>query len=94
MPDSEDLPGGRRIPPHRKLFIIAAVFIQLAVIWPVYAFFSAAEPLVLGFPLSFAWLIFILLLAFAAMVYLYTQDGRAGLHDDDNEYSKIQEDRR
>ncbi len=77
----EHTPGGirifgRRIPPNRVAFFIVVAFIQLGVIWPLYAVFSSAEPLILGFPLSFAWLIFILLLAFASMVFLYITDYR------------------
>ncbi len=70
---------GHRIPPNRVVFFVLAAFIQVSVIWPVYALFSSPEPFILGFPLSFAWLIFILLLAFAALVYLYITDYR----DDD-----------
>jgi len=67
---------GRVIPTNRVIFFILAIFIQLSVIWPLYAVFSAAEPFILGFPLSFAWLISILLFTFATMIFLYITDNR------------------
>lgn len=65
---------GSTYPNNRKAFVLLAGFIQLGVIWPLYAFFSGAEPFILGLPLSFAWLTLMLILAFAGMVYLYVTD--------------------
>lgn len=65
------------LPRHRRVFLSIMVFVQLGIIWPGYALFSAAEPLILGFPLSFAWLIAMLLLGFAALLMLYVGDNRA-----------------
>ncbi|MCH8567923.1 MAG: hypothetical protein LAT67_06655 [Balneolales bacterium] len=58
----------------RKWFLVAAVFIQLSVLYPVYSWFGAAEPLIAGFPPSFAWIIFVLLLSFLAIILLYRAD--------------------
>lgn len=65
---------GTWYPNNRLVFGLLGLFIQLGVIWPLYAVFSGAEPFILGLPLSFAWLTLMLLLAFAGMVYLYITD--------------------
>ena len=63
-------------PWYRRIFFGVMLIVQLSIIWPGFAFFSAAEPLVLGLPLSFAWLIAMLLLGFAALISLYVMDNR------------------
>jgi len=50
----------------------------LALVWPVYPFFSAATPLVLGVPLSLAWVIGVLLVSFLVLLGLYLYDERRG----------------
>ena len=64
------------LPPHRRAFLIIMIFVQLSIIWPGFALMSAAEPLFFGLPLSFAWLIAMLLLGFAALLMLYFGDNR------------------
>ncbi|MFW6348290.1 MAG: hypothetical protein ACOC2C_06750 [Cyclonatronaceae bacterium] len=64
------------LPRHRRVFLSIAIFVQLSIIWPGFALMSAAEPLVFGLPLSFAWLIAMLLLGFAALLMLYFGDNR------------------
>lgn len=66
----------QNFPWYRRVFFGIMLIVQLAIIWPGFALFSAAEPLILGFPLSFAWLIAMLLLGFAAFVGLYVLDNR------------------
>lgn len=66
----------QNFPWHRRVFFGLMLMVQLSIIWPGFALFSAAEPLILGFPLSFAWLIAMLLLGFAAFVGLYVLDNR------------------
>lgn len=55
------------------LFIIC-LFLQAAVIWPVYSMFADPEPMVLGLPLSFAWMILIILLSFSTMLIFFQFD--------------------
>jgi hypothetical protein len=43
-------------------------------IWPGYSIFSSATPLILGFPLSFAWIIFCTIIGFTALLALYLSD--------------------
>jgi len=63
----------------RLIFIAAMLVTSVAVIWPGHAIFSSATPLILGFPLSFAWIILWVLIGFAAMLGLYLSDS----HDDE-----------
>ncbi len=51
----------------------------LSVIWPGHALFNSATPLILGFPLSFAWIILWVLIGFISLMGLYLFDS----HDDD-----------
>ena len=50
----------------------------LCVIAPVYPVFSTTEPYVLGFPMSFAWVIGALVLSFLAVLFLFFSEDRAG----------------
>lgn len=56
---------------RKIIFISALLLIQLSLIWPVYPVFSDIYPLVFGIPLSFAWVIFILLAAFSLLLWYY-----------------------
>ncbi|TVR28774.1 MAG: hypothetical protein EA390_11115 [Balneolaceae bacterium] len=58
----------------RIAFVIVMLLATIAVIWPGYALFSSATPLILGFPLSFAWIIFWVIVSFSAMMALYISD--------------------
>lgn len=59
----------------RKIFfLIALLVIQLSLIWPVYPLFSHIYPLILGLPLSFAWIIFVLFAAFFLLLWYYLSD--------------------
>jgi hypothetical protein len=61
---------------HRRLlFIVMVVLVML--IWPVYALVPAVYPFVLGLPFSFAWLVFCILIAFAALLGTFRADMRA-----------------
>lgn len=62
--------------PSRILFLAVMLIIGLFLIWPGYAFFSSAEPFILGFPLSFAWIIICTVAGFVAMLALYMHDNR------------------
>jgi hypothetical protein len=62
----------------RLIFIAVIIITALAIIWPGHAIFASAKPLILGFPLSFAWIILWVLIGFGAMLGLYLADS----HDD------------
>jgi len=84
MPDSSDIPRGfvfftEGATPQRRrrrcLFITLLLVATLALIWPVYPVFSSIRPLILGLPLSFAWVVLWLSIVFSALVWLYRTDG-------------------
>ncbi len=56
---------------RKIIFLVGLLLIQLSLIWPVYPAFSNIYPLILGIPLSFAWVIFILLAAFSLLFWYY-----------------------
>lgn len=50
------------------------VLIQLCLIWPVYPLFSSATPLIAGLPLSFVWVIAMVLVSFTILLSYYLTD--------------------
>jgi len=83
MPDDPDLPRGlvfftdRASPSTRRrriTFVTIVLVAALAVVAPVYPLFSGIRPLILGLPLSFAWVILWLAVVFAALVWTYRSD--------------------
>lgn len=60
--------------PPRLIFLAVMLFAVLSVMWPGYYLFSGTTPIILGFPLSFAWIIFWVIISFAAMAGLYLSD--------------------
>lgn len=59
----------------RAFLLIGFLFLfQLCLIWPIYPVFGGAEPFILGFPLSFAWVIFILVLSFLALLLFFKSE--------------------
>ena len=66
-------PGRRR---RRLVFLVVWLLAGVALVWPVYSFFADAFPLVLGLPLSLAWVVLWLAVVFVALVWLYrSEDG-------------------
>lgn len=61
---------------RKRSFILfwIVLTLQMSVIWPVYSYFASPTPQVLGFPLSFAWTILIILLSFTTLVIFYLFD--------------------
>lgn len=59
---------------RKIIFLIGFLIIQLSLIWPIYPLFSAVDPMILGLPLSFAWVIFVLLAAFSLLLWYYLSD--------------------
>ncbi len=66
-------PAKRR---RRLLFLAVYVLAAALLIWPVYPMFSGIKPLILGLPLSFAWVVIALLVMFAALLLLFRADER------------------
>lgn len=76
-----DIPKGlvfsKRSPGRRKraLILVSVLFVlQVCLLWPVYPFFSSPTPQILGFPLSFVWVIGILLCSFIALLIFFRLD--------------------
>lgn len=61
---------------RRRRTVFAAVYAAVAVMvtWPVYSLFSGTFPLILGLPLSLAWIVFALAVIFCALLWLYRAD--------------------
>ena len=71
-------------PTERKVYKSATAFfiaVFLAMIWPIYPFFSRIEPRVLGLPLALFYLIAMLLLCFSVLLSLYLWEDRKGKLD-------------
>lgn len=60
----------------RILFVSVITILTIFLIWPGYTLFAASEPLILGFPLSFAWVIFCTIIGFIALYFLYISDNK------------------
>ena len=75
MNDQPDKPLSNRRR-TRILFCIVMMTITVFLIWPGYTLFSSATPLIFGFPLSFAWVIFCTIAGFIAMLGQYFSDKR------------------
>lgn len=72
-PPAPETPPRRR---RRRVFLVVWAACFLAVIWPVYPLVSRAFPLVLGLPLSLAWILAVLAVQFLALFALYRADER------------------
>lgn len=59
---------------RKKIFLALLFIIQLSIIWPGFAFFDGIYPLILGLPLSFAWIVAMLLSAFFLLLWYYLSD--------------------
>lgn len=66
-------PSGSSARHRRRRIVFAAVSVLLsaALIWPVYSLASGIRPLILGLPLSLAYIVIVLLAMFAAQIWLY-----------------------
>lgn len=80
--DSDDIPSGLVLPGLQDdtrrgplLAVLAVLTLAgISVVWPVYPLFRSIRPYILGFPLSFAWVVIWLLVSFAALVLFYRSD--------------------
>ena len=60
-----------RVKRRRLLFAALYSLVVAAVVWPVYPLFSGTFPLILGLPLSLAWIVGALAAGFLALLVLY-----------------------
>lgn len=68
-------------PRERRIYLGAAAVLAVvfcALVWPVYPLFAGIRPLVLGVPLSLAWVVAWLLVSFATLLALCLWEGRRG----------------
>jgi fatty acid desaturase len=79
----DDLPRGlvffsrRASPGHKRRrlgFAALLLAAALALIWPLYTLFSGPFPLILGLPLSLAWVVLWLVLVFLGLLWQYQGD--------------------
>ena len=64
-------PARRR---RRLVFAAVVLLAALALIWPIYPLFSGVFPLILGLPLSLAWIVGWLFVVMAASLWLYRSE--------------------
>ena len=64
-------PAKRR---RRQVFLGIYVLVAALLVWPVFPLFSGIRPLILGLPLSLAWVVLALTVMFGALVWLYRTD--------------------
>ena len=84
MPDPSPVPKGLVFfppdtpPGHRRrrlLFVVILMTAAAALVWPVYPLFSGIFPLILGLPLSMAWIVLWLTIMLVALAWLYRSEG-------------------
>ena len=76
---SELSPSERRIYRAATILFIAVFF---AFMWPIYPIFNRIRPLILGMPASLFYLVFLLSVAFVAILALYLWEDRHGKLDE------------
>ena len=69
---SPETPPARRR--QRLLFVAILIVSALALIWPIYPMFSGTFPLILGLPLSLAWIVLWLSVMLTALAWLYRSE--------------------
>ncbi|MEM7349454.1 MAG: hypothetical protein AAF657_01515 [Acidobacteriota bacterium] len=72
-------PAKRR---RRLIFVSLYTLVAVLLVWPIFPLFSGIEPLILGLPLSFAWVVLALSIMFGALIWLYRTDD----HDESSEH--------
>lgn len=59
---------------RKKWFLLIILLIQLSILWPGYPLISDIFPLILGLPLSFAWVVAMLVASFLTVLWFYWTD--------------------
>ncbi len=64
-------PAARR----RRIVVVGLLLVATAaLVWPVYDLFGGVYPLILGLPLSMAWVVFWLFVVFGTILWLYVTE--------------------
>jgi hypothetical protein len=74
------LSGRERVVYRAVTFFFVALF--FALIWPVYGLFAGIRPLILGVPLSLAYVVCLLLAGFSVLLALFLWEDRRPVPDD------------
>jgi len=78
-------PGTPRERRRRRWIFLGCYLLAAAlVLWPVYPLFSGVFPLILGLPLSLAWVVLALTIDFFALLWLFRGDRAHGDRNDDD----------
>ncbi len=72
---------------RKKIFLTLLLIIQLGLIWPVYNWFGGIQPFIFGLPLSFAWIVGMLISAFFLLLWYYLSDPQKKNSTDINSHS-------
>jgi hypothetical protein len=56
------------------IVVILLTFVQLSMLWPIFPLFASATPLILGFPLSFAWVILMVICSFSFLLWFFLNE--------------------
>ncbi len=61
---------------RRRRLVFLAVYLVVAalLVWPIFPRFSGIHPLILGLPLSLAWVVLALGVMFVALLWLYRHE--------------------
>lgn len=68
----------------KSLYIVITVLAFLPVIFPIYSLANSAEPMVLGLPFSFFWVLLWVVIVGIAVVSLYLIDPENKRKEDDS----------
>jgi hypothetical protein len=71
-------PTPRRLRRARIAFALFAAVAGAALVWPLYPLFGGIRPMILGLPLSLAWVVLWLALVFVALLVLYRVEHGGG----------------
>lgn len=75
-------------PRQRRVYLGATavlVVVFCVLVWPVYPHFADIRPLVLGVPMSLAWVVAWLLVSFATLLAVFLWEGRQGGQEEGRE---------
>ncbi len=59
---------------RRRIFLAVYLLVTVLLVWPVFPVFSGIHPLILGLPLSLAWVVLVLAVMFGTLIWLYLDE--------------------
>ena len=61
---------------RRRRLVFLAIYLVVAalLVWPIFPVFSGIRPMILGLPFSLAWVIMVLGVMFAALLWLFRSE--------------------